>query len=69
LKTQVVGAEAIKDVLSRLPEGESVFWCDELHIGQLTETDLRLPPEEIVDAIQEYASQCGLDFVVAVRNY
>jgi hypothetical protein len=41
VKIQVVGADAIKDVLSRLPEGESVFWCDELHIGQSTETGLR----------------------------
>jgi len=69
VKIQVVGADAIKDVLSRLPEGESVFWCDELHIGQSTETDLQLPPEQIADAIEEYAKQCGLDFVVTVRSY
>jgi hypothetical protein len=68
VKIQVVGADAIKDVLSRLPEGESVFWCDELHIGQSTETDLQLPPEEIADAIEEYAKQCGLDFVVTARS-
>jgi hypothetical protein len=66
VKIQVAGADAIKDVLSRLPEGESVFWCDELHTGQSTETDLQLPPEQIVDAIEEYAGQCGLDFVVTV---
>ena len=69
VKIQVVGADAIKDVLSRLLEGESVFWCDELHIGQSTETDLQLPPEQIADAIEEYAKQCGLDFVVTVRSY
>lgn len=69
VKTQVVGADAIEDVLSRLPEGESVIWCDELHIGQSTETDLQLPPEEIADAIEEYANQCGLDFVVTVPSY
>jgi len=69
VKIQVVGADVIKDVLSRLPEGESVFWCDELHIGQSTETDLQLPPEQIADAIEEYAKQCGLDFVVTVRSY
>jgi len=69
VKMQVVGADAIKDVLSRLPEGESVFWCDELHIGQSTETDLQLPPEQIANAIEEYAKQCGLDFVVTVRSY
>jgi hypothetical protein len=69
VKIQVVGADAIKDVLSRLLEGESVFWCDELHIGQSTETDLQLPPEQIGDAIEEHAKQCGLDFVVTVRSY
>ena len=68
VKMQVVGADAIKDVLSRLPEGESVFWCDELHIGQSTDTDLQLPPEQIADAIHEYANQCGLDFVITVRS-
>jgi len=69
VKIQVVGADAIKDVHSRLPEGESVFWCDELHIWQSTETDLQLPPEQIADAIEEYAKQCGLDFVVTVQSY
>jgi len=68
VKIHVVGADAIKDVLSRLPDGESVFWCDELHIGQSTETDLQLPPEQIADAIEEYAKQCGLDFVVTVHS-
>ena len=69
VKIQVVGADAIKDVLSRLPEGESVFWCDDLRIGQSTEMDLQLPPEQIADAIEEYAKQCGLDFVVTVLSY
>jgi len=67
VKIQVVGADAIKDVLSRLPQSESIFWCDELHIGQTTETDLELPPEQITDAIREYAEQCGLDFTVTAR--
>jgi hypothetical protein len=62
VKIQVVGLEAIKEVLSRLPQGESVSWCDELHIGQTTETDLQLPPQQITDAIKEYAGYCGLDF-------
>jgi len=64
VKIHVMGANAIKDVLSRLPQSESIFWCDELHIGQTTETDLELPPEQITDAIKEYAEQCGLDFTV-----
>jgi len=68
VKIQVVGADAIRDVLSRLPERESVFWCDELHIGQSTETDFHLPPEQIANEIEEYAEQCRLDFVVTVRS-
>jgi hypothetical protein len=67
VNVHVVGVEAIKVALSKLPQGESVFWCDELHIGQTTETNLQLPPEEITDAIKEYAEQCGLDFAVTVR--
>jgi len=67
VRIQVVGADSIKEVLNRLPERESVFWCDELHIGQKTEPDLRLPPEQITDAIMEYAEQCGLDFAITVR--
>lgn len=68
VRVRVVGADAIKDVLSLLPAGESVFWCDELHIGQSTETDFRLPPEQIANEIEEYAERCGLDFVVTVRS-
>jgi hypothetical protein len=69
VKIHVVGTDAIKNVLSRLPQGESVFWCDELHIGQASETniDLQLPPEQITDAIKEHAERCGLDFVITVH--
>ena len=69
VKIHVVGADAIKDALSRLPEGESVLWCDELHIGQTTGTDFQLPPVQITDAIEEHAKQRGLDFTVTMRSY
>jgi hypothetical protein len=63
----VVGVDAIKYVLTKLPLSESVFWCDELHIGQATEQiNLQLPPELIVDVIREHADICGLDFVITV---
>jgi len=64
VKIHVVGADAIQDVLSRLSQSESVFWCDKLHIGQTTETNLQLPPEQITDAIKEFAVHRGLDFVI-----
>ena len=64
----VVGVDAIKGVLSRLPRGESVFWCDGLHIGEITgPIILQLPPKLFVDAISEHAEQCGLDFVYTVH--
>ncbi|MFC1940339.1 hypothetical protein ACFLXO_06640 [Chloroflexota bacterium] len=71
MKIHVVGADAIKNVIGRLPEGESVFWCDEPHIGQLKETyiNLQLPPEQIVDVIKEYAERCDLDFAVTEQSY
>ena len=69
VKIHVVSADAIKDALSRLPEGESVLWCDELHIGQTTGTDFQLPPVQITDAIEEHAKQRGLDFTVTMRSY
>jgi hypothetical protein len=68
VKIQVVGTDGIKDVLSRLPQGESVFWCDELYIGQSAQTDFQLPPEQIADAIEEYAAQCGLAIVITVQS-
>jgi len=62
----VVGVDAIKDVLIKLPQGESVFWCDELHIGEsMEQINLQLPPKLIVDMILEQADSCGLDFVIA----
>jgi hypothetical protein len=69
VNVHVVGIEAIKVALSKLPQGESVFWCDELHIGQITEMniDLQLPPEQIVNDIKEYAVQCGIDFQVQLH--
>ena len=69
VNVHVVGVGAIKDVLGRLPEGESVFWCDELHVGETGGSIiLQSPPKQIVDVISEYAEQSGLDFVNTVLN-
>ena len=66
VKTQVVSIDAIKDVLSRLPRSESVFWCDGTRLIQTTETNIiiQLPPEQIKDVIKEHAERCGLNFVI-----
>jgi len=69
LKVQVVGIEAIIEVLDRLPQGESVFWCEGMRLGQTAEMNkyMQLPPDEITNVIQEHAEQCSLDLVVPVR--
>ncbi|MBM3173065.1 MAG: hypothetical protein FJZ85_05045 [Chloroflexi bacterium] len=66
VKIHVVGVDAIKDVLSRLPKGESIFWCDQLHIRETADTDLQLPPAQIVDAIKKHAEQCVLDLAITI---
>jgi hypothetical protein len=67
VNVHVVGVDAVKDVLSRLPRGESVFWCGELHLGDtMGSIKLELPPKLVVDAISEYAKQCALGFVNTV---
>ena len=60
----VVGADAIKGVLSHLPVGEFVAWCNEFHIGETTWPNLQLPPAATTDSIIGYARQYGLDFLV-----
>jgi hypothetical protein len=67
VKIRVTGVDAIKDVLSKLPEGESIFWCDELHIGYTAETKMELPPGEIAENIKEHAEQCKLDFAITFQ--
>jgi hypothetical protein len=62
----VAGTGAIKEVLGRMPPGEFVLWCDELHTGQSIRPNLELPPAAITNQIVEYARQFGLDFSVAV---
>jgi hypothetical protein len=69
IKAHVVGKESIKDALSRVPKGESVFWLDGRGLAQGVEPaiDMRLPPDEITNAIKYYASVLGLDMMVAGR--
>ena len=68
VKVHVEGVDAAKETLGKLPQGESVFWCDELHIGQATETDLQLPPDPITDAIEKHAESCGLNLAITISE-
>lgn len=57
----VVGLDAIKAALSRVPEGEYVSWLADPRDVQ-GEAAFGLPPASMVDAIEAHAGQCGLNF-------
>ncbi len=57
----VTGVDAIKGVLSRVPQGEYVSWLADPRDEQ-GEAAFGLPPASTVDAIEEHARQCGLNF-------
>lgn len=65
VRVHVLGVEAIKTILCKLPQDEFILWLDKT-LEQKGETDIRLqlPPDQTIDSIKEYARQCGLDFHV-----
>ncbi|MGB2800286.1 MAG: hypothetical protein WBC82_10660 [Dehalococcoidia bacterium] len=65
VQIHVVGVDAIKAVLSKLYEGEGIFWLDGLREQpEQTDINIQLPPEPTIYAIQEHAEQCGLDLML-----
>lgn len=61
VKISARGVDSIKDTLKRLPQHEEIFWADKpwFQADQIT-----LPPQEIIDDIQEYCKQLGLELHV-----
>lgn len=66
VKIHVAGLDAIKEVLSRLPQNESVFWSGGTRLTdpENADSEIRLPPGEIIDAVIDFARQCGLEISV-----
>jgi hypothetical protein len=60
-----VGVDEVAAALSRLPEGEDVFWLPELR--EDGGAPIMLPSQTIVDAITEHAVRCGVDLHVEPR--
>jgi hypothetical protein len=61
VKVSVVGLDTLKAVLRRLPVGESVFWVG----GRYLFFDrLSLPPQAVIDELQVYCQELGLDLSV-----
>jgi hypothetical protein len=68
VKIHVSGLYEIQEALNRLPENEAVYWCDGLRLIHPEETNIniQLPPEQITDAIKEYAEQHNLELVITI---
>jgi hypothetical protein len=60
------GVDELKTLLSRLPEGEFVFWNNGpfVILPEGTDSPLALPPAEIIDILKVHAEPCGLDLNV-----
>ena len=67
VKVHVVGVDAVKNVLSKLPQDAFIIWLAEMR-EQTEPADIKiqLPPEQITDAIKEHAERCGLDFTITI---
>jgi len=66
VRIHVAGVDAIKAVLSKLHQGEDVFWFAEWRSEQTPPANINfmLPPEPVIDSIKEHAGQCGLNLTV-----
>ena len=66
VKIQVVGADAIKNALSKLPQGEDIMWLEGPRSEQAPPGDIEFmfPPEQIIDGVREHAEESGLNLVV-----
>ena len=66
VQIHVLGVDAIKAVLSKLPQGEEILWLARPLAEQTPPGNINfmLPPEPTVDSIKEHAGQCGLDLFI-----
>ncbi len=65
VRVHVAGVDAIKAALSKLQQGEEVFWLAALREEtEQTDIDIQLPPEPTVCTIEEHAEQCGLHLMI-----
>lgn len=67
VKISVTGVDSIQNVLSGLGQHEEILWVSKqwLEQAQIQAGPITLPPQEIIDAIQEYCKQLGLELHVS----
>jgi len=66
VKISVQGVDSIQNILKGLPQHEEIFWISKqwLRQAQIQADQIMLPPHEIVDVIQKYCKQLGLELHV-----
>ncbi len=69
VKVTVAGVNAVKNLLSKMPEGESVFWLDGKRTGIISSKgiELDLPPDAVIDTVVKFAKENKLDIVIGGR--
>ncbi len=62
VKISAQGVDSIKNTLNRLPRNEEIFWAGKQWLGQaqIQADQITLPPQEIIDDIQEHCKRLGL---------
>ncbi len=70
INIHMVGVEAVKTALGKLPAKEYVFWLDgrRLAEGDQAEAKISIPAGPTIDAIKQYALEQNLDFSVPEHN-
>jgi hypothetical protein len=66
VQIHVIGVDAIKTVLSKLPQNEHVFWLAGMRSEQTSQGSINvtLPEGPTIDSIKELAKLFSLDFIV-----
>lgn len=63
----VTGEDSLKVILSKLPEGEEIFWLGQLWIGNMWQSSsdfFMLPPKKIIIDIKEFCDRRNLKLTV-----
>jgi hypothetical protein len=65
VKISVQGLDAIQNSLNRLPQHEEIVWVNRLEPAETQTALIKLPPDKMINTIQEYCKQSGLNLYVS----
>jgi hypothetical protein len=63
VKISTQGVDSIQKVFNGLPQHEEIFWVSKqwLKQAQIQADQITLPPQEIIDVVQEHCKRLGLE--------